>query len=153
MTSNKRILVVCTGNICRSPMGEQFLASKAHQAGLPLEVASAGIHALVGEPPDRHAQEVMAEVGEDISQLRGMQCNASNLLPADLILVMDRTHLQWLHKNFPPVRGRVMLMGKWSGDSEVPDPYGLAAGHFRMVRDQLDEYSQVWCDWLLKTGF
>ena len=117
------VLVVCTGNICRSPMAEALLIASLANRGK--RVASAGIAALAGRPPDPLAQEVMKDHGHDISAHRGRQLNAALLSAADLVLVLDESHRLWIVQNFPPYRGRVHKLGKWRGDRDIADPYKL----------------------------
>lgn len=126
-----RFLVVCTGNICRSPMGEYVLRDRL--ADRPnITVGSAGIGALVGHPADPTAVEIMAEHGIDASAHRARQVDAQMLADTDLVLAMDNTHVRWLHANFPMSRGRVHLIGRWR-DREVADPYRLPRAAFEQA--------------------
>lgn len=126
-----RFLVVCTGNICRSPMGEYLLRERL--ADRPtVEVASAGIGALVGHPADPTAVEIMAENGIDATAHRARQITAQMLADTDLVLAMDNSHVRWLHANFPMSRGRVHLIGRWQ-DHEVADPYRLPRAAFEQA--------------------
>ena len=87
----RHILVVCVGNICRSPMAEQLLKSALKgQEGITVE--SAGLGALVGHPADDYALELMEEMGEDIRAHRAMQIYPDMVHAADLVLVMEFSH-------------------------------------------------------------
>src|SRR5690606_6892784 len=113
----ERILVVCVGNICRSPMAEALL-----REALPgRRVSSAGIGALVGEPADPLAVQLMRERGLDIGAHRGRQLDEPLLRENDVLLVMERGHREWIESRWPQARGRVYRWGHWS-DFEVPDP-------------------------------
>ena len=122
------ILVVCTGNICRSPMAEAILKDRLRAPHK--RIASAGIAALVGHPADPLAQEVMQDHGQDIAEHRGRQVNALLLSAADLVLALDESHRRWMVEQFPQFRGRVFKLGKWRGDRDVADPYRLPRAAF-----------------------
>ncbi|WP_186190399.1 low molecular weight protein-tyrosine-phosphatase [Burkholderia gladioli] len=112
------ILVVCEGNICRSPMAEAML----RQAVPGRRVASAGLNALVGMPASPYAQEVMRMRGLDVSTHRAQQIGHCLCADADLILVMARGQRLSLESRFPFVRGRVFRLGEHT-DFDVHDPY------------------------------
>lgn len=114
------IVVICVGNICRSPMAEALLAAKLRERGTV--VRSAGIGALVGHPAEPLAAELLAERGLDLSHHRARQLNDRIVREADLILVMEMWQQKELEKIYPHSRGRVHRLGRW-GDFEVPDPY------------------------------
>lgn len=141
------ILVVCTGNICRSPMAEALLSHQLQDAGK--RVASAGIGALVGRPADPLAQEVMQEHGYDISGHRGRQLNAALLSAADLVLALDDSHRRWMVENFPQFRGRIFKLGKWRGDRDVADPYQLPREAFDQAYVDIVECLADWTPHLL----
>ncbi len=117
-----RILVVCVGNICRSPMGEALLARElAYNSAV--RVSSAGIGALVDRPADPTAQALMREQGLDISAHRAQQLTSALLRRNDLVLVMESGHKKAVETIDPSARGKVYRWGEW-GDFDVPDPFG-----------------------------
>ncbi|MGH8445799.1 MAG: low molecular weight protein-tyrosine-phosphatase [Solimonas sp.] len=116
-----RILVVCTGNICRSPIGEGLL--KQRLKGRNIEIASAGVGALVGFPADPLAIEVAADHGLDISAHRAQQATLPLLSAMDLVLTLDQGHSDWLNAKYPQLRGRVHKLMKWRENADVEDPY------------------------------
>ena len=116
------ILTVCTGNICRSPVAEYLLKHALSEAGKGVEVKSAGIGALVGHPADETALALMAERSVDMDEHRAQQISTSLTRWADLILVMEKHHLEYVVSMDPTVRGKIFLLGHWS-NKQVPDPY------------------------------
>ena len=136
------ILIVCVGNICRSPMAEALLAARA-PAGVV--VRSAGIGALVGYAAEPDAQELMHARGMDISAHRARQLTLAMAMEADLILVMETRHQQHIHNLVPSTRGKVHLLGKWQ-DVEVPDPYQKSAAHFAQALELIEQGVDAWAE-------
>ncbi|WP_454726791.1 MULTISPECIES: low molecular weight protein-tyrosine-phosphatase [Cupriavidus] len=114
----RTVLVVCIGNICRSPMAEGLFK----QALPDTNVISAGLGALAGQPADPHAVDLMRELGIDISSHRAQQIGRNMATRADLILVMDNAQRQELQRLHPATTGRVFRMGELN-KFDVPDPY------------------------------
>ncbi len=116
-----RVLIVCVGNICRSPMAEAMLRAKIrHRPGF--QVSSAGVGALVGHPADPMAVELMAARGIDITGHRARQVTPEMLAAVDLVLVMEKGHQDEVHRMAPQSRGKVHRLGRF-GNFDVPDPY------------------------------
>jgi protein-tyrosine phosphatase len=123
-----RILVVCIGNICRSPMAEGLL-----KRALPhVQTTSAGLGALVGQGADPTAVRVMADVGVDITAHRARMITDSIAREADLILVMDEQQKAQIAKQYPYARGRVFRLAE-SASKDIPDPYKQSPEMFNTV--------------------
>lgn len=137
------LLVVCTGNICRSPMGEYLVREKTGQLGKMLKVSSAGIGALVGQPAAQYAVEVMAERGIDIKNHRAQQLQFRHISENDLILVMETWQQKEIEAMYPIARGRVHLVGKW-GVGEIPDPYQKPKDAFVEVFEKIQQSCEAW---------
>ncbi|HEX7489934.1 MAG TPA: low molecular weight protein-tyrosine-phosphatase [Anaeromyxobacteraceae bacterium] len=117
-----RVLMVCTGNICRSPMAEVLLARRLRERGVAADVESAGISALVGRPAERHAQELMRERGLDLSRHLARQLTPELLREFELVLVMEAGQQRVVESMWPAARGRVHPIGRMGG-FDVPDPF------------------------------
>ena len=119
----KNILIVCIGNICRSPMAEGFLKQALTASGKgDCLVNSAGLGALIGHPPDKKACQLMMKKDIDISGHRACQLNKDMIRKADLILVMESSHKSAIEEFEPCAKGKVFRLGNW-GDYDIPDPY------------------------------
>ncbi len=110
----------------------------------PTTVTSAGIGALMAHPADPIAVDLMFARGIDISAHRGHQLDRPTLLAHDLVLVMERAHLNWIASRYPEARGRVFLLGHWREGDEVVDPYRLGQPVFERALDQIDVYLGDW---------
>ena len=120
------ILVVCVGNICRSPMAEYLLKARL-PADSGKQVHSAGIGALVDKPADATAQELLQEQGIDASPHRARQVTQEMLARADLILAMEDGHLKRLHEIAPQIRGRAFCWANGRTTSRYQTPTGNSA--------------------------
>src|SRR5690606_6212057 len=106
----KSVLVVCVGNICRSPTGEALLKSKL--VGRGIEVSSAGLGALTGKPVDATAAQVMAAAGYQLPEHQARQLTSQLLHEHDLILVMEQKHLQSVHSIAPEDGCKTILIDR-----------------------------------------
>jgi len=141
-----KILVVCVGNICRSPIGELLL-----QKHLPhLEVNSAGIKALTGKPADPNSIAVALEENIDLSEHIAQQLTAGLIAEHDLILVMEKGHINAVTKLSPAARGKTMLFGQWNNQQEIPDPYRQSREAFEFVYALMSESALKWAEKLNK---
>lgn len=136
-----RILVVCLGNICRSPIAEGLFRKKINEQSLSWKIDSAGTGSWhIGHPPDRRSIAVCREKGLDISNQKARQIQQNDFYDFDLILAMDHANEQNLHKLKPSDADvtikKVMDYIDPQGTLEVPDPY--YDGRFHEVYELLE---------------
>jgi len=136
----RSVLVVCVGNICRSPVGERLLQSLAPQ----LAVTSAGLGALVGQPADATATEVAAAQGLSLHGHAARQFTPNLGQAADLILVMEPGHKTRITRDAPHLSGKTMLFDHWSGATGIADPYQRSAEFHRAVFGQIEAAATAW---------
>lgn len=148
-----KLLVVCLGNICRSPMAEGALRARVAASALAgrVQVDSAGTggwHA--GEPPDRRAIACARGHGVDISGQRARQLSVRDLEAFDWILCADRANVRDVLRMAPPTRReRVVLLLEWAGiesGGEVPDPYTGGPEDFEKAWRLVDSAAQAVVD-------
>ncbi|HIF9179500.1 TPA: low molecular weight phosphotyrosine protein phosphatase [Photobacterium damselae] len=138
------ILVICVGNICRSPSGERIL-----QALLPNKnIASAGIgtakSGLSGKPADKMAAAVAEEHGYSLEGHQAQQLTSRLIRDYDLILVMEKEHIEAVTNIVPEARGKIMLFGQWIGQQDIPDPYRQTREAFEHAYSLIELASKGW---------
>ncbi|MCQ8881313.1 low molecular weight phosphotyrosine protein phosphatase [Pseudoalteromonas shioyasakiensis] len=140
------VLVVCAGNICRSPTAEYVLKSKLQNKGIT--VTSAGLTALEGKSADATAQQIAEQHGINMAEHRGQQINSALVQNNSVILVMEQRHLTDLCTRYPQARGKTFLLGKWLNDAEIPDPYRQSLEAFTHVYELIDSACSAWQKYL-----
>ena len=133
----KKVLVVCTGNTCRSPMAEGWLNHKLAGKGWVAE--SAGVAAWGGGSASSEAVEVMREIGVDISSHRNRSLTRALADEAAIILAMTDGHRREIERRFPEAAAKVRLVKSFGAvpAEDVADPFGASADVYRHVRDEL----------------
>ncbi len=143
-----KILMVCLGNICRSPLADGLLRQKVSENNLAVDVDSAGTSAFhVGDAPDQRMTATAKNRGTDISFLRARQFKAKDFQEFDLIYVMDQSNLKnvlSLAKEKEDFKKVKLILNEISNsDAEVPDPYFGGQAGFEHVYDLLDEATEI----------
>lgn len=133
------ILVVCVGNICRSPMAAAILAKRYPQK----HIDSAGLSALIDHPADTKAIEVMAVDDIDISTHVAKQISEELVGKADLILTMSTSQTKWIEEKWPHCRGKTFRIGHWI-DKDITDPYRSPKSVFEAAKSNIIDSLEQW---------
>ncbi|WP_047605891.1 protein-tyrosine-phosphatase [Rahnella aquatilis] len=136
------VLVVCTGNICRSPLAERLLRKLIPEK----KIDSAGIAALVDHEADASAIAVAQEHGVSLDGHKGTQFKSSLGRKYDLILVMEKSHIEFISGVSPESRGKVFLLGYWLEQKEIPDPYRKSHEAFEYVYQLIEQACLRWVE-------
>ena len=136
------ILVVCTGNICRSPMAAALL--KRELGNGQRTVVSAGVEALIGAPADPLAIEVMQDNEIDITAHRAQQLTQPMLAEADLIFALDQGHARVITARYPQYYGKAFKLGHWNGNADVADPYRRPKQNFEQAFAEIVLHVAAW---------
>jgi len=144
------ILLVCIGNICRSPVAEALLKRHFPEKA----VHSAGIAAMVGRPAHATAQEIAQNHGLDLSGHRARQITEAMCAAADLILVMESDQQRELASRYPLARGKIRCLGETPGGSpfEVADPYQCPREAFEQAHAAIQRGVDNWAQRLRQIG-
>ena len=142
-----RIMFVCTGNICRSPMAEYLLKNHAGLAQEKYAVSSSGLGALVGHPADPAVRALLEKDGISCSEHIARQINQQMVDDADIILVMENHHRQGLIKKFPQARSKVFLLLHHE-QAGIVDPYTKDLSVFEQVKYDIQRGLDQWVDTL-----
>lgn len=141
----ERILIVCVGNICRSPIAEYLLRERL---GDRVHVGSAGLSAMTGYPMDPTSLVLLREHGIDGDAHRARQLDTSLLRDADLVLVMETSHVEAVRRMAPEATGKVFMMDRWLNGRGIPDPYRQQRAAFEHVYTLIDESVNSWLAYL-----
>lgn len=150
------VLLVCLGNICRSPTAEEIFRQQAAIAGLDIKVDSAGTGDWhIGHAPDERSQRHAKAHGYNLSKLVARQVSRSDFQDFDLILAMDAQNLadlQALKDDITDTDGKLAKLALFSeedpiyGGDDVPDPYTGDSDAFEAVIERIESGAQAWIE-------
>ena len=133
------VLVVCVGNICRSPMAEALLKQR-----FPNKIIdSAGVSALVGHSADPAAVEIMSKQQIDIANHVAKQIDEQLAKEADLIFTMSDDQTKWIEDRWPFCRGKTFKLGHWINE-DIADPYKHEVSAFEKAYKDIVKYIYQW---------
>ena len=135
------ILVVCVGNICRSPMAEALLKQRFPNKN----INSAGVGALVGHSADPAALEIMAKQDIDITSHIAKQIDENLAKTADIIFTMSDGQTKWIEERWPFCRGKTFKLGHWMS-KDIADPYKHEMSAFKTAYQDIVDSLEQWAD-------
>jgi protein-tyrosine phosphatase len=137
-----RILIICTANICRSPVAEAILRDRLQKQGLgDWVVSSAGTWAVIERGAARYSVELMADRGFDLEQHQARMVEEKHLSEADLVLCMESGHVEALKAEFPRYADKIRLLSEMvDAHYSIDDPYGQPKDAYR---DMIAELSEI----------
>ena len=138
------ILVVCVGNICRSPMAEALLKQRFPEKNID----SAGVGALVGHGADPASIQIMQDQNIDLTNHVAKQIDEKLAQKADLIFTMSDSQNKWIEERFPFCRGKTFKLGHWNGN-DIADPYKHEMSAFQTAYQDIVRGINEWQDKLI----
>ncbi|MDP1574199.1 MAG: low molecular weight protein-tyrosine-phosphatase [Coxiellaceae bacterium] len=147
-----KILFVCVGNICRSPMAEYWAKDQLQKAGIEnVQISSAGLRAMVGVPAVEETAQIMSRFDIDVALHRAQQITKANLIASDIIFVMESWQIKESLFVFPGAHGKIFTLGKWC-DEEIRDPYRQGLEAFELTFESIKENWALWQNQLWQNG-
>jgi protein-tyrosine-phosphatase/predicted ATP-grasp superfamily ATP-dependent carboligase len=134
-----RVLVLCKGNICRSPFAAELLKKLSLQSGVSLDVVSAGLDTTPGHHAYPLAMSTSCRYGVDLTHHRTSMISGAMVMRADLILVMEVYHVVGLYAMFPDARSKTVLLGHFAGQpvTDIRDPYDGTPEEFSLCYEKI----------------
>jgi protein-tyrosine-phosphatase/tRNA A37 threonylcarbamoyladenosine synthetase subunit TsaC/SUA5/YrdC len=154
------VLLVCTGNTCRSPMAEallrnmftkRFASQLVDGQAVPAVAVSAGLSAFPGGAASPEALAVMKQRGLSIVHHQSRAISDRLMMQADLVLTMTRSHRQAIVQRWPEMANRTHLLSHNNGD--VSDPFGGTEAVYSACADQIEKFLQTWVDQIEESWF
>ncbi len=145
------ILIVCTGNSCRSAMAEGYLKKRLKELSEHISVNSAGTAAIYGAGASPEAVRVMKEADVDISGHQSKPIVSGMIERADIILVMEPYHRDFIIRLVPESRSKVFYLRQFSqdpADDIIPDPIGRGVDFYKQVKDIITDSLEGFIKWV-----
>lgn len=138
----KSILVVCVGNICRSPTAQVLFQNRLLDNDVSFD--SAGLSPVLNSDIEKTAKSILLEQGVTPSQHLAKKVTRELITANDLVLVMEKAHIKGILAIAPEAKGKLFLLGKWLEDIEIPDPYKQSKSEFLAVYDLIEQSVDTW---------
>ncbi len=132
------LLMICTGNICRSPIAEGLAPVIGRSMNVDIQAKSAGTLGLVNRAADVKSVQVCQDINLDISQHRSQPITQELIEWATYILVMERKHARHVRHHYDNADDKILELGMFCGRPSIPDPIGKKLRDFKICRDQID---------------
>ena len=140
------VLVLCIGNICRSPLAESYLRQELQRKGSTIEVSSAGLEPLHDHPAHDNSVAIANKEGFSVANHRARRVTQKLIQESELILVMTQNQLKEVHQRFPEARGKVFLVQN-KPPMDIADPYQKQtqayADAWELIQKGIDDWAGV----------
>jgi protein-tyrosine-phosphatase len=142
--SSVRIIFVCSGNICRSPLAAGIAKARLEEAGISAVIISAGTLQIVGKPAAANSVAAGEQVGIDISGHRSQGLTRPLIDRADYLVVMSPEHEDYIVRDSRAAASKVVRLWEWVGLDRIDDPIGRPLHAFTACRDTMTEAIEAW---------
>lgn len=137
-------MMVCAGNLCRSPFAEGLMRQRLQQAGIEAECYSRGLIAMPGRKASDTAVKIAGEFGVDLSSHISQAVLRPDIERAGLVLVMEPAQRQHLIRMNPSSTGKIFMLSQPTHGRAIPDPVGQDEDVFRAVYDEISDHIGAW---------
>jgi len=140
-----KIVFVCTGNTCRSPMAEAIAKSLAKKYSLEAEIFSAGILVLSEVNASENALKAMSELDLDLTYHVSKQISSQHMESADLILTMTSHHKNFLTREYASHQSKIYTLSEYANcpEKDVADPFGKNLAEYKICADEIHKLLKV----------
>jgi protein-tyrosine-phosphatase len=132
-----RLLFVCSGNICRSPLAQVMAQAALHNDAIDVSVESCGTAAIEGLSAETGARRQAESIGLSLDKHRAQPVTRDLIANATLVVCVTDRHRDYLHRFFPEAKAKILSFDGVTGMGDIPDPYGGSESDYRDVREQL----------------
>lgn len=132
-----KVLFICSGNTCRSPMAEYIGNKLAKERNVNMEFQSAGLHAMFGDGASENSIKALNHMGVDLRTHRSRRINPEMIMDFDYIIPMTKSLKLELNIYFPNLEDKIKYVGEFTQKGDISDPYGKNFDNYMETRDEI----------------